>query len=132
MIRILPLRKFTEKDGDIVPIEFEKELPFKPVRMFYIWNVPNGAMRGGHAHKQCEQILICLRGNFVAEPLWRENNGTVIVQPHLMLDLDKALYVPAKTWLELRHFTADAICLVLASRPYETDDYIHHKEELGL
>src|SRR3990167_2415822 len=131
MIEMIKLREYAETDGTIIPVEFEKELPFKPVRMFFIRNVPNGAKRGGHAHKKCEQILIAMRGNFVIEPTWYDKNaGGLITQPRIMLDPRYALYAPANTWLELFHFTPGAVCLVLASRPYEIEDYIHDRTEI--
>lgn len=133
MTKILKLRKFVQDDGKIVPIEFLKnDLPFVPARIFYIWDVPNGKMRGGHGHKECEQILICLRGNFSVKAVWKDETRDIpfVEEYRTMLDQEFALHVPARTWLELTNFTSDAICLVLASHHYDTKDYIHDLNEI--
>lgn len=94
-------------------------LPFDPNRVFFLYDIPGGAARGGHAHYECEQMLVCVMGSFRVAVDDVDHRRTVT--------LDRAyygLYVPPLIWTELLDFSAGAICLVLASHPYEERDYI--------
>jgi mannose-6-phosphate isomerase-like protein (cupin superfamily) len=93
-------------------------LPFEVRRVFYMWGIPDGAERGGHAHRACHQVLVAVSGTF-----------TVHVNKHeyRLLTPRKGLYLPPECWRRLDCFTPDAACLVLCSEPYDPDDYIYEK-----
>jgi acetyltransferase-like isoleucine patch superfamily enzyme len=120
-VRIEKLTRAVDMRGSLVAGE---SLPFVPQRFFSVFNVPSTETRGSHAHHLCEQYLICLRGGvsaIVDDGFRREE---------IRLDRpDLALYMPAMTWGTQYRYSSDAILLVLASLPYENDDYIRDYEE---
>jgi mannose-6-phosphate isomerase-like protein (cupin superfamily) len=104
--------------------EFQGFGRFETKRVYYISNVPDGNTRGAHAHKQLNQVFFALSGNFdmtVTDGLVTE---TVELKAH-----EKGFFLPAGHWRDLKNFTSDAICLVLASEHYDENDYIRSFEE---
>ncbi len=98
-------------------------LPFAAKRTFVVYDVPSRDVRGEHAHRQCEQLLVCLRGSVQA----LVDDGTD--RRELLLDRpDQGLYVPAMVWGTQYKYSEDAVLLVYASRPYEDADYIRDYE----
>ena len=110
--------------GDLSVGEFTKEIPFEPKRYFLVFNVPSEKTRGEHAHHECHQFLICVKGScsVVADDgvLRRE---VLLDQPNL------GLYLPPLTWGIQYKYSPDAVLLVFASHYYEADDYIRNYEE---
>jgi mannose-6-phosphate isomerase-like protein (cupin superfamily) len=93
---------------------------FETRRVYYISNVPEGSTRGAHAHKRLNQVFFALSGSFemtVTDGLVTE---TVDLKAH-----ENGYFLPAGYWRDLKNFTSDAICLVLASERYDENDYIH-------
>lgn len=114
---------FTEEQGSIVFCDEQMGLPFTPKRVYYLYDVPNQAKRGGHAHRELSQILVAISGAFELVV----NDG----QSERVFRLDQpnqGLYFPPGLWRELRGFSGGAICLVLASHDYDENDYIHTYE----
>ena len=114
---------FTEGQGSIVFCDGQFGFPFTPKRVYYLYDVPNQAERGGHAHKALHQVMVAISGSFElvvndgkAERVFR------LDQPN------QGLYFPPGLWRELRGFSGGAICLVLASHGYEESDYIRDKD----
>lgn len=100
-------------------LEIARELPFECQRIFYTYTVPDGSVRGEHAHKKCEQFLISIRGAVSVSV----DNGNV--RDEFMLDTpSKGLWLPAGYWGEQFGHSPDSILLVLASLPYDNEDYI--------
>jgi len=100
--------------------EFQGFGKFETSRVYYISNVPESSTRGAHAHKRLNQVFFALSGNFemtVTDGLVTE---TVELKAH-----ENGYFLPAGYWRELKNFTSDAICLVLASEHYDENDYIH-------
>jgi UDP-2-acetamido-3-amino-2,3-dideoxy-glucuronate N-acetyltransferase len=120
-VRIERLTKALDMRGSLVASE---GLPFVPQRFFSVFDVPSTETRGSHAHHLCEQYLICLRGGvsaIVDDGFRREE---------IRLDSpDLALYMPPMIWGTQYRYSSDAVLLVLASLPYENDDYIRDYEE---
>lgn len=115
---------FADSRGALNVLEISKELPFGCERIFYTYNVPEGHVRGEHAHKICEQFLIALRGELHVAV----DNGTV--RDEIVLDSpSKGLHLPAGCWGEQFCHSEDCVLLVLASRPYENADYIRTYDE---
>ncbi len=105
-------------------LEITRELPFECQRIFYTYTVPEGSVRGEHAHKKCEQFLIAIRGEVhVAVDDGTRRDEIVLDSP------SKGLHLPAGCWGEEFSHSPDCILLVLASLPYENEDYIRKYED---
>lgn len=116
---LIDLPEISESRGDLTFIEGGRHIPFDIARVYYLHDVPFGSDRGGHAHRRLQQAIIALSGRF----LLRLHDGTSRFEFEMM-NPSKAVLVPPMTWRELLDFSSGAVCLVLASRPYEEEDYI--------
>jgi len=116
MARIIDLKSFSDGRGDLHVIE--RELPFDVKRVYYIHGKPN-VTRGGHRHKNTDQLLICVHGSCTVTC----NNGQGNEQFELSSP-DKCLYVDRDDWHTMQDFTDGAVLLVLASTKYTVEDYI--------
>ena len=104
--------------------EFERDIPFTPLRYFMVTDVPNREIRGEHAHRVCHQFLICVRGSCAVVA----DDGQRRVE--VMLDApSRGLYLPPMTWGVQYKYSADAVLLVFASHHYEAADYIRDYDE---
>ncbi len=122
--RLLELTSATDMRGSLVAGEVAAELPFVPARFFVVHHVPSMEVRGEHAHRQCEQVLVCLSGSVKAIA---DVGG---VRSEFQLDRpDVGLYMPSMTWGTQYGYTKNAVLLVLASLPYQADDYIRDYDE---
>ena len=111
---------FVDERGAINILEIKRELPFECQRVFYTYSVPAGSIRGEHAHRLCEQFLISIRGAITVKV--DDGRGH---RDEILLDTpSKGLWLPHGCWGEQFGHSRDNILLVLASRPYERDDYI--------
>ncbi len=99
-------------------MEGERHIPFPIRRVYYLYDVPGGEVRGGHAHRQLEQVIISIKGSFDVDL----DDGRTRASFHLDRG-NKGLYMAGGVWRDLLNFTPGAVCLVLASRPYEEEDY---------
>lgn len=116
--------RFADERGAINILEIAAELPFGCQRIFYTYTVPEGSVRGEHAHKACEQFLIALRGKVHVAV----DNGTC--RDEILLDSpSKGLHLPSGCWGEQFSHSPDCILLVLASLPYDNSDYIRDYRE---
>ncbi|CAN5520552.1 N/A [soil metagenome] len=123
-VRLVELNQISADNGMLVIGEVPGQLPFSVERIFTLFNIPDGEVRGTHAHRQCEQFLICQRGSVTAVVDDGTNRTEVVLdRPYL------GLYMPALTWGTQYRYSADAVLLVLASDAYDADDYIHDYEE---
>jgi hypothetical protein len=116
---IISLSKIHDPSGNTTIVEGEKNVPFKLSRVYYIYDIPGGENRGGHAHKSLYQLVVAASGSF--EVLLDDGQNRKIVRlnrPNFGL-----LIVPG-IWRELIEFSSGAICLVLASHKYSENDYI--------
>jgi UDP-2-acetamido-3-amino-2,3-dideoxy-glucuronate N-acetyltransferase len=121
--RLLAITRASDLRGSIVAAELG-DLPFVPQRVFAIFDVPSSEVRGEHAHLACEQILICLSGSVRC----LVDDGSS--RTEFTLDRpDIGLHVPALRWGTQYQYSHDAVLLVLASLPYDPDDYIRSYEE---
>jgi hypothetical protein len=116
---IVYLPKIHNEAGNITALENQKTIPFDVKRVYYLYDVPGGAERGGHGHKLLQQFIIALSGSF--DVLLDDGTNKKIVhldRPYI------GLHIIPGMWRELLNFSSGAICLVLASTLYEEDDYI--------
>jgi hypothetical protein len=123
-VALVELNEITGDNGSLVVGERPGQLPFGVERIFTLYNIPDGEIRGTHAHRRCEQFLICQRGSVTAVVDDGENREEIVLdRPSL------GLYMPALTWGTQYRYSPDAVLLVLASDPYDADDYIHDYDE---
>lgn len=116
---------FADARGAMNVLEIAHELPFGCQRIFYTYTVPRGSVRGEHAHKKCEQFLISLRGILTV----KVDDGGGHVDEFVLDTPSKGLWLPAGCWGEQSGHSVDNILLVLASLPYDNDDYIRSYDE---
>ena len=121
---LIEFPRIVDSRGDLSFIENNKHIPFEIKRAYYLYNVPVSAVRGGHAHKQLQQVLIALSGSFeVHLDDGHVKNIVTLNKPW------EGLLIGNKVWRELKEFSGGSTCLVLASRVYEETDYYHDYEE---
>ncbi len=117
--RIIYLPKILDRRGNLTFIEEKKHIPFEIKRVYYLYDVPGGESRGGHAHKNLEQFIIAASGSF-----------DVILDDGSMkykFSLNRSyygLYIPSMVWRELENFSSGSVCITLASDLYDEEDYI--------
>lgn len=123
-VRIIDFPIIHEPRGNLSFIEGGVHVPFEIKRVYYLYDVPGGAMRGGHAHKQLQQVIIALSGSF----------DVVLDDGHSRqkVSLNRGyhgLYMANMIWRELENFSSGAVCMVLASEHYLESDYIRDHDE---
>jgi dTDP-4-dehydrorhamnose 3,5-epimerase-like enzyme len=121
---ILQLPRIDNLAGSITSINNSKEIPFTIQRIYYLFDVPGGEARGGHAHKCLQQLIVAASGSFDIIL----NDGRVKRTFHLSRPY-MGLYMPAGLWRELDNFSSGSICLVLASDVYDENDYMRNYTE---
>lgn len=122
--RLLELHTVADGRGNLTAVEAEHDVPFAIARVFYLHAVPAGRSRAGHAHQEQQQVIIALAGSFGV----RLDDGACAET--IALDSpDRGLYVPPLVWRDIRRFSSEAVCLVLASTHYCEDDYFGDYEE---
>ncbi len=121
---IVSLSKIHNRAGNITIVEGDKNIPFKIERIYYLYDIPGGESRGGHAHKQLHQLIIAASGSYNILLDDGENKKTITLNRP-----DFGLIVVPGIWRELFEFSSGAICLVLASHKYDPDDYLRDYEE---
>jgi dTDP-4-dehydrorhamnose 3,5-epimerase-like enzyme len=116
--RILELPKIADPRGNLTFIEESQHIPFDIRRVYYLYDVPGGERRGGHAHQKLEQFVIAASGSFDVVV----NDGTALKRFFLNRSY-YGLYIPRFIWREMENFSSGSICLVLASEHYDESDY---------
>lgn len=120
----LDLPNRSDQRGGLVAIEAEDDIPFPIRRAYYLFATASGAERGFHAHQKLRQLIICVSG----ECSLLLDDGTKRQTVRLERP-DRGVVINATVWREMRDFTDDCVLLVLASEPYEENDYIRDYEE---
>jgi len=115
---LLELPRIVDPRGTLTFIEGENHVPFPIARVYYLYDVPGGAERGGHAHKALEQFLIAMSGSFDVTL----DDGRARKRVHLNRSYYGLRIVPM-IWRELDNFSSGSVCMVLASQPYDESDY---------
>ena len=121
---LMEFRRIANPRGNLTPIEGEGDVPFDIKRVYYLYDVPGGEVRGGHAHRHIEQVIIAASGSFDVVL----DDG--VKRARFMLNRSYyGLYVPTMVWRELENFSSGSVCLVLASDHYDEADYIRDLHE---
>lgn len=122
--KIINLPKNGDRRGNLSVIEENNHIPFKIERVFWIYDVPGGESRGGHAYRETEEFIVALSGSFDVVI----DDGT----EKRTFQLNRSyygLYVPKMMWREMVNFSTNALALVLSSTKYDSDDYIRDYEQ---
>ena len=122
--QIIELPKILDKRGNLSIIEEFKNIPFKIERTYWIYDVPGGESRGGHAYRENEEFIVALYGSF--DVVLDDGNNKKI------FSLNRSyygLYVPKGLWREMNNFSTNSLALILSSTVYEEKDYIRDYNE---
>lgn len=122
--KIIQLPKFLDKRGNLSFIEESSHIPFDIKRSFWIYDVPGGETRGGHAYRATEEFIVALSGSFDVVL----DDGT----EEKTYSLNRSyygLYVPKGVWRQMKNFSTNSLALVLASTPFDESDYIRDYEQ---
>ncbi|HAB39253.1 MAG TPA: hypothetical protein DCE52_14875 [Rhodobacteraceae bacterium] len=122
--RFIELSQIKDSRGDLTFVEGGKHLPFNIARVYYLYNVPVDAERGGHAHKELEQVVFALSGSF----RMKIDDGKTKSE-HWLRDPRKGLYIKNMIWREMDSFSQGAVCMVLASHWYDEVDYFRDYDD---
>jgi len=123
-VRIIELPRIHDPRGNLTFIEGNSHVPFDIRRVYYLYDVPGGAERGGHAHKNLSQLIIAMSGSFDVVL----DDGTEKRRFHLNRSY-QGLYVCPMIWRELDNFSSGSVCMVLASNTYDEADYYRDYDE---
>ncbi len=117
-VKIIDIPKVEDRRGNLAVIENDS-IPFEIKRVYYLYDVPSNAHRGGHAHKIQESLMIALSGSFeVVLDNGSEKERIMLNKPN------KGLFIPTGVWREIENFSSGSVCLVLASSEYDEEEYI--------
>jgi len=122
--KLYDLPKMADPRGNLTFVEGMKHLPFEIKRVFYLYDVPGGADRAGHALKTCHQFIVAIAGSFDVVV----DNGQNRERIHLCRSY-YGLHLPPMIWRELDNFSSGSVCLALASEPYSADAYYRTYDE---
>lgn len=121
---LIELQRIQDRRGNLSPVTNFVEIPFQIRRLFYIYDIPGGADRGAHAHKECHQFLCAASGAFSVS---LDDGGTkrivTLNRPNI------GLHIPPGIWASEMGFSSGAVCLVLASHGFDEQDYIRKYED---
>jgi hypothetical protein len=121
--RLVDLPKIHDPRGNLTFIEGGRHVPFAINRVYYLYDVPGGAERGGHAHKALQQLIVAMSGSFDIHL----DDGTSRKTVHMNRSY-YGLYICPMIWREIDNFSSGAVCMVLALEHYDEDDYFRDYE----
>ena len=123
-VEIIDLPKIPDRRGNLTFVEGGNHVPFNIGRVYYLYDVPAGEMRAGHAHFALEQVLIAVSGAFdVLVDIGTNKQSVSLNRPYV------GLYIRSMVWREIYNFSSGSVCLVIASLPYDEADYIRSYDE---
>jgi hypothetical protein len=121
--RLIHFPRINEPRGNLTFIEGSQHIPFEIKRVYYLYDVPGGANRAGHAHKQLHQLLVAMSGSFDV----LVDDGTQQYRYQLNRSY-YGLYIPPMIWREIDNFSSGSVCLALASHHFDESDYYRERE----
>ena len=126
-VRLIELPKIGDRRGNLSVIEEKNHIPFKVERTFWIYDVPGGESRGGHAYRTTEEFIVALSGSFdVVLDDGKERKTFSLNRSYY------GLYVPKMIWREMIDFSTNSVALVLSSTKYDAVDYIRNYEQFKM
>jgi hypothetical protein len=121
--QMIELKKITDPRGNLTPIESYIDVPFNIERVYYLYDVPGGSHRGGHAHKELQQLIIAISGSFdVTLDDGFSKKKFTLNRPYF------GLLVCPMTWREIDNFSSASVCMVIASQKFDESDYFRDYE----
>ena len=125
MCKIINLPKIKDSRGNLTFIQTYDHIPFEIKRVFWTYDIPGGEIRGGHAYKKQEELIVALSGSFDVVIADSNGNKKIITLNRSYL----GLYLPAKTWRHIENFSSNAVSLHLSSTTFNEEDYIRDFED---
>lgn len=122
--RLITLHTISDPRGNLTVAEENIDFPFDLKRAYWIFDVPQGGNRGGHAHKRLRQVLVAVNGSFTVNL----DNGKER-KKYLLNNPEEGLLIDTEIWRTLDEFSSGAVCLVLASELYDPEDYLYDYDE---
>lgn len=124
LVNTIEFQKLGDERGSLVSLEQNKNIPFEVKRIYYIFGTKEGVSRGFHAHKNLEQVAICVKGScrFLLDD--GKNKEEIVLN-----DPSIGLYISNVTWREMHDFSEDCVLIVLASELYDENDYIRDYQD---
>jgi oxalate decarboxylase/phosphoglucose isomerase-like protein (cupin superfamily) len=123
-IRLIDFSKILDERGNLSVVEQYKDVPFEIKRAYWIYDVPGGGVRGGHAYKNLQEVIIALSGSYDVIL----NDGKKEQRYHLNRSY-YGLYVPKMVWRHMENFSTNSLALIIADRVYNESDYIRNFDE---
>lgn len=117
-VRLIDLPRILDPRGNLTFIEAGNHVPFDIQRVYYLYDVPGGAERGGHGHRKLHQLMIAMSGSFDVQL----DDGRTKFKYHLNRSY-YGLYIPPMMWRDIDNFSSGSVCMVLASEHYDEADY---------
>ena len=125
-IKLLSLPKIPDERGNLSFFENEKQIPFSIARVYWIYDVPGGEARGGHAYKTLQEVIIALSGSFdIVLNDGKEEKTYSLNRSY------SGLYIPSGVWRRLENFSTNALALIVADKGYDENDYIRNFEKFS-
>ena len=121
--RVITLNKHQHENGNLSVVESYAEVPFELQRIYYLYDIPGGAERGGHSHYKCEEFIVAVSGSF--DIILNDGANQRIVTLNRS---NVGLLVVPGIWRVLNNFSSGAVCLVIASEKYDENDYVRSFE----
>lgn len=122
--RIIDLPRSCSRAGKLIPVSSGLHLPFDIARVYYLYEVPAGKARGGHAHKKLQQLIVPAAGSFdLILDDGQEKRKVSLYRP------TQGFYIPGHIWTRVVNFAEGSVCMVLASLPYDENEYIRDYDE---
>ena len=126
-IKILDFPKIEDDRGNLSFLESSNQIPFDIERLYFIYDVPGGAIRGGHAYQELNEVIIALSGSFDVVVNDGKNEKKISLNRSYY-----GLYVPNGLWRQLENFSTNAVCLIVADKNYNEADYIRDFQDYKL
>jgi hypothetical protein len=124
-LQLITFRKIPDSRGNLTPVEGASDIPFPIRRVYWIYEVPGGAVRGGTAYRTLEEVFVSLSGSF--DLTVDDGRGSTFRQT--LNRGNYGVHVPSMMWRRLENFSTNAVCLIFASRHYDEADYVRDYDE---
>lgn len=125
-VNLISLPKLVDQRGNLSIVEGNRHIPFRIKRVYWLYDVPGGEVRGGHAYRKLNEVIIALSGSF--DVVLNDQKSQRV------FSLNRSyygLFVPEMIWRSIENFSTNALCLILASERYDESDYIRDKDEFS-
>lgn len=123
-IRMISLPKILDERGNLSFFENDKQIPFSIARVYWIYDVPGGEIRGSHAYRSLQEVIVALSGSF--DVVLHDGEKEQVFSLNRSYN---ALYIPKMVWRRLENFSTNSLALIVTDKPYDANEYIRDFEE---